>query len=806
MFEPSLGQNFMAIIGLPLAFWLTALGTGLAVERLARAELTNGLLLPLGFAGAVVLVYPVYALGGSDVIPVILLALVSAAGLIFARGGVRSRLNPGLPGLAGLAVYVLFMLPVLVEGHWLWLGYNFDNDTSVQFLLTAAMKAHGTQLLSASSTAGRVVDEYFNTGYPIGAHALLATLSGLLHSDPAVVYQGFLSAMAATIAVTVASASSRLVGSRRAAVIGFTAACANLFFQFVYQGTIKEVATALTTVGAFALAAEAVRLRRPYAGVVIAAVPLAATLCTYGVAGSPYVLATIGAVALQLVVVERRLPRPSWLGPSALGAVLILALSVPAVVEFSTLFNIAQSVVGTSNPAGSPFGTLVRALPLSQMTGVWLNGDFRYPIPPGSAATLTTIAAAVILLALIPGVLWSLWKREPAPIFAVVTTGLVLLIIVPRVTPYGGGKLYAMGSPVVVWVAGIGLCVPVWRRLKVITIAVGAALALAIVASDMLGYHQDQTSPVNRMLAMEAVANRLAGRGSVLFNESDEFVKYFTRAADTNPAFDSQSPRQALLITSANRFNQFFDLDQETLPYVESFPLIVTRRSPIASRPPSNYKLIYTNEFYDAWSRQSAPKPLAHISLEGTLGAVAWQGAATPDCASVAALVKTAPRGTELVEAVVPPSTGFLAVNAPSRPPGWVSDPNLPGAVTPVGPGRLTQQLHVSSSGSYVVWVQGTFSRPVEVLVDGHDAGSADGLDSVDQWSKLGSIRLSRGRHTVVIVRGGGRVYPGDGSKITELGGVTLRKSGAEVLRTVPLARWRSLCGKPADWIELVKP
>ena len=33
-----------------------------------------------------------------------------------------------------------------------------------------------------------------------------------------------------------------------------------------------------------------------------------------------------------------------------------------------------------------------------------------------------------------------------------------------------------------------------------------------------------------------------------------------------------------------------------------------------------------------------------------------------------------------------------------------------------------------------------------------------------------------------------------------------LAKAGPEVLHTVPVSRWRSLCSSPADWIELVKP
>jgi hypothetical protein len=596
----------------------------------------------------------------------------------------------------------------------------------------------------------------------------------------------------------------RAIGARRAAMLGLAAAAANLFFQYAYQGTIKEIATATATIAALAIATEAIRARRAYSGVAVAAVPLAAILCTYGVAGAPYVLAAIGAVVVQLVVVERRRPRPFWLVPGLLGGALIIALSIPAVVEFETLFNIAKAVVGSANSAGSAvstLGTLSRALPLSQISGVWLDGNFRVPVVAEPAAALTALASALILLLLIPGVLSSLRRREAAPFLAVVTTGLVLLIVEPRVTPYAAGKLFAMASPVVVWVAGIGLFALTWRKLRWPTIAVGLALTLAILASDMLAYHEDQISSTNRMLAMEAAGDYFAGRGPVLFNESDEFIKYFARAAEVNPAFDSLSPRQAILVSASSTFNAYFDLDQETLPYVESWPVIVTRRSPVASRPPANYKLVYTSEFYDGWERQATPKVLAHLPLQSE-----WSATAIPTCTAIRSLINGAPRGSELVQALIPPSTGFAILYAKERPYSWGYQSDPPYTVTPFGPGFVEQAVDVRVAGTYQAWVQGSFPRPVNVLVDGRTIGTVDGMDSIGQWAQAATIDMTAGRHEFAISRGGGRVFPGDGSTNSWIGYATLREVGPEVLRTVPLAQWRSLCGQAADWIELVRP
>jgi hypothetical protein len=803
MFEPSLFQNVMAIGGLPVAMWLTALGVGLAIERIARVRLANALLLPLGVAGTIVLVYPVYALHGSYVPALVLLLAVAVLGLVFADGGLRSRLNPGLPGLAALGVFVLFMLPVLVSGHWLWMGYNFDNDTSVQLMLTEHLRSSGISLLPTTTTVGANVDTYLEGAYPLGAHAQLATLSGLLSVGPEVIYQGYLSALAALIALAVGAAAAPAIGAWRAAVLAFAAAAANLFFQYAMQGNIKEVATGAMMVAAYALIAAAVRAGRRYGGAVVSAVPLAAAMSAYGVAASPYVLATIGAAGLVVVVLARRLPRPSWTPPAILGCGLVAALSIPTLSGASKLFSVTQAVVGSggsavSSGAVSALGQLARPLPLSQISGVWLSGNYRIPVPGHPAGGLTTLATAVILLALIPGVLASLARRDAGPLVAAVTTGLVLLIVVPRVTPYAGGKVYAMASPVVVWIAGIGLFALPWRQLRMLATLGGAALTLAIVVSDLLAYHVDVPSPTSRMLAIRTTAQHFVGSGPVLFYESDEYIKYFAGSTDTIAPFESITPDPSPL---SDRFNRFYDLDQEPLSYVESFPVIVTRRSPVESRPPANYRLVYSNSYYLGWRREPTPTVIAHMPLQGE-----WDGTAVPVCSAVQGLAASGRPGDELVAAIKPPVVGFSALYAPNRPFAWGLNENPYPSVTLTGPGKEYDYVQIAQPGVYRAWVQESAVRPLSLFVDNHPLGSVSEIDSVDQWSPAGLIRLGRGPHLLLLKREGGTIFPGDGSYQAELGYVMLAKTGPEVLRTVALSQWRSLCGTPADWIELVRP
>src|ERR1035438_6981869 len=99
----------MAVIGVLVAMWAICLGCGLALERVLRLRLDNALVLPLGLCVALDLILPGYAAGAGDVLAVALLIAVTLAGLVFATDGLRMRLNPGWPGAAGLAAYVLYM-------------------------------------------------------------------------------------------------------------------------------------------------------------------------------------------------------------------------------------------------------------------------------------------------------------------------------------------------------------------------------------------------------------------------------------------------------------------------------------------------------------------------------------------------------------------------------------------------------------------------------------------------------------------------------------------------------------------------
>jgi hypothetical protein len=830
--------DLMAVLGVLIVMWASCLGCGLLLERVLGLRLSNALLLPLGLCVSIVLTFPGYVAGAGDGLAIALLAAVAVSGLLFARDGLRSRLNPGWPGLAGLGTYVLYMLPVIAYGGWTWAGYDFVNDSAFEMLLANHAKGFGTVLGNLPESSQReFLVSYLSSGYPLGTQTLLGTFSGLTATPVPVIYQGFISFLAGCGAVALAT-MMRGLRARRGALIAFVALGANLTYQYALQGGIKEIGLLATLCATAALAREALALGRPYVGAVLIAIGAAASLATYNAVAVPFLGALVLFVGVSVLLFERpaalsrravrsrRQPvsvgvpsagtelQPStpatltarrsltrWAGPLILGGVLTALLAIPSLTSFQTFYAVARTGQGATGVGAMQFGQLLRPLPLSQISGVWLAGEYRVPVQAEPAATLTVIATVAILVLLIPGVLLALRRREPSPLLLVGMVGLVLLIVFPRVSPYAQGKLLAISSPAVVLVALIPLATLAGRA-SVLLLALAGALAAAIIVSDLLAYGHAPVAPTRRMEAIEQAGAHFKGEGPVLWNEFEEYAKYFAAAARISVPFEALTPQQVQLRSPTYFYGHYFDLDQELLSFVERYPVIVTRRSPSASRPPANYRLVYQNRYYLGWRRRPRPLVLRHLPEQSL-----YSSASTIDCSSLRSFVAGAPTATKLVVAVPPELAWFEPLYSTDRSYGWGIVPSQTGAIIANTPGHASGSVTVAGNARYAVWAQGDFPRPVKVQVDGATIGSASGANTPGQWFQVTSLYLSPGRHQLRIIKPAGRRHLGPGEwGAGIIGAVALQREGAEQLRVLPVSSWRTLCGTTADWAELVRP
>ena len=426
----------------------------------------------------------------------------------------------------------------------------------------------------------------------------------------------------------------------------------------------------------------------------------------------------------------------------------------------------------------SPFETL----------GVWLSGDYRFGTGTPAIAYLL-IALAAVLAAV--GAVAAARRRALGPLLAAGTAVLVWLVLPAGI--YIEAKLLAIASPPLVLLAMGGAdAVTRERRLRVAGILAAAAVAAAVLVSDGMAIRDAYIAPKDRLDELREVGERFAGTGPAMLDEFEEYGKYFLRDSNAITPFDGYALLPAELRVPGPTYDTWADLDELTLEYVEEYPLIVRRRNPVASRPPSNYRRVFLGDYYEVWrARGDAPKPLDHLSLGDAAdptGAVdcaaVRQAAARPGAGALVAAQRRSPLQLRAADMTLPA--------------GWPVLPN--GSVGALRAGTLRGEL-TAPAGRYRVWVRGTFGRGADVLVDGRTVGRADQVQTREQMALAGEVEVRDGSHEIRLVRGGPAPLPGNG-RDESYDAVFLEPVAPVVLRRVTSDRASALCGTRADWVE----
>jgi hypothetical protein len=802
----------LAWIWLPALAVATALGVGLLAERIARFRLPGALVAPVGFAGAIVLVAACYELGATRTVALPLLLVAAAAGLVMGRDGLAERLRPGPAGAAALGGFLLYLAPVALSGHWTWPGYNFTNDPSLTFLGVDWIVHHGaTQPAAPDSTYEILAGQMVDVGYPLGSHLLLGTLTPLAGGQFAAVVQPF-------IAVVVGLGAAAMVHLARAAEMprwaaagaAVTASGAGLLYAYGQLGGLKEIATVMLLATAAAVAQAGI-LGRPagepgaarrleLGAVALAALVLAALVPVLAAGGLAYAGLLALAVVAVVVLSRERPPVRALATAAALGAaVFVLASAAPLADALSFGDEVSSNFAEDGGASTGVLGQLVRPLPLEQVGGIWFAEDWRFAVPAGIRQDGNRILLAGVGLLALLGVLLALWRRTALGAVALATGG-VLVVLAPRLSPYGDSKLLIVLAPFVLLTAAFGLW-SLGRRGRTAAIAAGVAgavLAAGVAYTDAIVYREVRLAPSERMEAIEDVADAAEGRGLTLFNEWEEYAKHFARDAQINVPGEVAGPAPFVLRRNQPTFGQHFDLDEQALSYVLMHRAIVTRRGPSTSRPPASFRRVYANRFYELWVRGTGARVTAHLSAQEPNAAQARVA-----CRRIERFARSARPGESLLAHRHPQPVVLDTANAAERSPGWPPIGSIPGTVVPLSPGQARDTARMRA-GRYRAWVRGTSGRPIEALVDGRKVGELRHVNTPDQWIDVGEVTVAGGRHRLELRRGSGSLRPGDGYQGV-IGPLALAPldGGDEYVRVDPDDA-RELCATPVDWIERV--
>jgi hypothetical protein len=785
---------------LPVVLFVLPAGAALLAERAAGHQLPDALLAPVGFAGLVVVVTGAYRLGLTRMPVLLLVVALAAAGYVLAWRQKRARPRPGPALLAALAAFVLYLAPVALSGHWSWAGYNFTNDPSLNLVTATWVLDHGfAPPARADDTDELVVAGQLAVKYPLGAFLLLGTLTPLAGIDLAAAMQPFIAMLAAFGAAALVHLLRRSGMPAPVAVpAAVLAVGAHLLYVYGQIGGVKEVATVAVLATAAALGHEAIRERLSVGLVALCALVLGSLAPIFSLGGIGYAgLFAAGLLLAALVLRPWRTGRELALA-LVVGAVTFGVAVAPSLADTLKFGAVAQDAFSGAQSTGV-FGQLLRPLPLEQAFGVWLADDWRAPVVGALRAPATHLLNALMLAAALLGVVWAMLRRASfLPVLAAVIA--FALIAAPRVTPYGDSKLLVVLTPFVVIAAAAGLWFLSRLRRRVtgpLALALAIPLALGVLASDAITYRETRLAPPDRVEAIRDVGEAARGHGLVLFNEWEEYAKYFARAADLNVPGETSGPRPFVLREDAPTFGQHFDLDEQALAYVLTHDGIVVRRAPDASRPPASFRRVYANDWYELWLRRPGVEVREHLPLQSI-----FSRQLPVSCLQLQRLARRARPGERLVAARWAPNVVMNTQAAPHSP-GWVPTPGRAGTLTPLTPGDAGGPVPVPG-GQYRVWVNGSSGRAVHARIDGRTVGSLKHVNTPEQWVEVATVELTRGTHRLELVRPGGSLGPGNAYQ-GELGPMFLEPTrGPELVSRSP-RDYRDLCGQDLDWVELVR-
>ncbi len=805
-----IGVFLFAWVVFPALMLLLCAGAGLGVRRVAGPVAVPALLVvPVGLATLVVLcgLFCYYAALAPLAGPACVVAGV--LGLVLGRGALRRVFERRGRGIdlwalgAAVGAWVVVAAPVVLSGKPGFTGYAHIVDISYQFDLAAHFAHSGRSYPEVANTAYQVVlHKYLSTGYPGGGQWTLGALSNLTPIDLSWLYQPFLAFVAAMMALSLYSLLGRLVEQRAVRALGaFIAAQPNILLAYTLAGGIKELCTSCFLLLLGALIAQMLPRVRPGRSLIAIPIALAATFASLTLTTLPWLGVLCVGVAATVLVVQSN--RGRALLAFAQIALLAFVLSLPT---FAASLKLAGDVTGT---VPAELGNLSAPIPGISAAGVWIAGDYRYPQDAHSLPS--DVLVAVVLILAVFGLVYALRRRAWSVVWLGIAGLVALFYVAHRYGPWIQFKADCVTSPISLLLAfaGVGALIRVSRR-TLLGAVPALVIALGVLAGSALLYHDTTLAPYARLHDLEYIGKRFAGQGPTLTPDFEEYAEYYLR--DDEQVSMVNGPRLELR-PGVNRATEpggifAYDLNEYPLSFIESFRTIVMRRDPLASRPPSNYRLVYLSTYYEVWQREQPVRTV--YMLEPLVDTAGDHNAAA--CASVAAAARRVGPAARI--AYMPSTSGYVQLDDSNLTLSGGFAPSG-GVIEATGAGRATREQPIPVAGRYNFFIEGSFGRPVDVNVDGHQVGTAAyQISYPGEWILIATRYLSAGVHKIEITRGGISLHPGNGDGVDPFNRTIGPLDIMPVRPVVPVVRYSSvrdlhqLCesSPPPRWIEVVRP
>ncbi|MCW3066201.1 MAG: hypothetical protein JWN32_3373, partial [Solirubrobacterales bacterium] len=550
---------------------------------------------------------------------VVVLALVAAALWV----GRRASWPPVEALVVGLLVLAATAIPFVANARVGLLGVSFNDDPASHLLLAAGLRDPALRSFTA-----------YGPGYPVGPHAIVATLGRGLGVSLASGFNGLLVATPVLTGLTALGGLRDLAPLRRW-LVALLAAVFYLSASWYAQAAYKEPILAMLLLALVLLVWRGRRegFARPWQVAIPAAVLLAGMVYAYSYTGLAWpgaflVLWGAAELALRLarsgtralmIDVRTRLPA---LGA---GAAVFAAAILADFGRIHTFFTQSGGAAGaTIAIPKADIGNLAGPLSVRESFGVWLQEDFRFwPHDMSQARLLAYGALAVVIF----GVVRELLRRDLAATAALVGCAAIYLYSNHTQSPYVAAKALVIPAPLIALVAGRGLL----RRIEARRARVPVALALGIAAvafsfaalrSSYLALRGAEVGPGQHAGELRDLRAAVHGRPTLMLVDDDYYQYELLPVPANSPSRGSPIRLATFSPQKPWAYGAPIDFDSVDAATLDRFDYAITVRSAYQSQPPANFHLVAHSRSYDVWHRVGPTVPRRVLREAGAPGAV----------------------------------------------------------------------------------------------------------------------------------------------------------------------------------------
>jgi hypothetical protein len=536
-----------------------------------------------------------------------------------------------------------------------------------------------------------------------------------------------------------------------------------------------------------------------------AAVAISGAFAAFSYGVGPWLGLVLAALFVLTLVRPNRLRAfADW---ALLGAIAIV-ISLPGLISALTqLRGIAETAVGGTVELG--LGNLAAPVPDWSAAGVWLTGDFRFPLVH---VTWTHRLDVFVIVFAVLGILYALTRRRWVIAFLGIAAPIALAYYIAHSTAWLQFKSFTITGVFALTLAFAGVIAlheSRRRGLALLGWLVAAMIAGAVLYGNAVTYHDTTLAPAARYYNLAAIGKRYAGQGPTLYPGFDEYAEYFLReeqgSSSENPAKGEYDLAPG--VTEPNGIGFSLNLNQFSMSYLQKFKLIVQPRGPLANRAPSNWDLVQQTPYFNVWRRaRPATDVYAHLPLSGL------PHERTPAiCRVLENDLHAAGPGATVAYVPAAPETQ-VAPAAGAHTDYWLPEGN---ELLAYGAGSDRVSFTLPHTATYEIWMEGTIGRPIKFLIDGRHVGTVAYEERYpNQFLYVGTSQLAAGHHKLEILRGGGSLHPGSGDDVDPdtrgLGPVVFLPKGSQTyqVRVAPASAAAKICAAPVgyEWMEVLRP